>query len=230
MADLESAAAAVIAQLVAGEPLTEERREVLAWFIALQWSRSRWVLTWLRSQVRAARGESDPRFSAEYRSVGLIAVLAPLLEAWRMRGNPSAGPKEKWNAIVSEVWRMDWKLQRYAGRSLVVSDAVVALSGTVEESVPAVVQRWSMHGIEVGFGTCKRLTMPLAPNLGVLATRGVHPVRIDAQRFNRYTVYNSREWVAYAPDWPSEKPRLHRSVIENLSLQRILRPMMGDSD
>jgi Protein of unknown function (DUF4238) len=44
--DIEGAAAAVIDRLAGNRaPLTDEEREVLAWFFALQWSRHRWVLS-----------------------------------------------------------------------------------------------------------------------------------------------------------------------------------------
>ena len=52
----------------------------------------------------------------------------------------------------------------------------------------------------IGFGNCARITMPLAPNLGLVITRGQRGTRgVKAAAFNRATVYNSREFVAHHP-------------------------------
>jgi hypothetical protein len=230
MGSIESAASRVIERLATQRaPLLAEDREVLAWFFALQWTRHRWVLSSVRSRVLATTKTSDAT-SEELASVGLIAALAPLLSAWAMRDDPSARPKEKWNAISSMLGGMDWELQRYSGRALVLGDNVVCLSGVAEGETATVPALWTEHGVGVGFENCKRVTAALAPNLGVLLSRGGHVPRIDAARFNRYTIYNSREWIAAGPDWPTEKPRLYRSAIEQLGLQRMLRPALGDSD
>lgn len=61
---------------------------------------------------------------------------------------------------------------------------------------------WTRHGAGVGFGNCGRITMPLAPNLGLIIHRTNRPDlrKLDAVSFNRATIYNSREFIAHHPD------------------------------
>ena len=60
---------------------------------------------------------------------------------------------------------------------------------------------WTHHGVGLAFRNCARITMPLAPTLGVIIARNERGGRsISAADFNRATVYNSREFVAHHPD------------------------------
>lgn len=229
MGSIEGSAANAIERLQNDRrPISDDEREILAWFFALQWSRHRLVLTTLRSRAMA-HIDTDATLQ-EQRSGGLIAVLGPLLHAWEAREDRFARPKDQWNGIVSALMRMDWKVQRYSTRALVIGDNVVCLSGLADGHAALAPAAWAQHGVGVGFESCKRVTAPLAPNLGVLLTREEYASRVDAAVFNRYSIYNSREWVAVEPEWVTSKPRLFASAIEQLRLQRFLRPAMGQSD
>lgn len=92
----------------------------------------------------------------------------------------------------------------------------------------AMPEAWTRHGMGVGFGNCARITVPLAPDLGlVLTPRGQTPRRIGTAEFNRATIYNSREFVAHHPGWqPGQSSQ--RAFDEDVYTQRWILPMIWE--
>jgi hypothetical protein len=231
MSDLEGEADAVVKRLAdaRGNEIGDSDREVLAWFVALQWTRNRFVIEHLRAQLRqegpAPTTPEDERYLAK--SAGLISTLAPLLDAWARRDDELARPKERWNLIVSTLGQFSWRLVRYRRAALVISDTSVCLSGLAEGETSLLPKAWLNHGAGIGLGTCERVTVPLTPQLGLYLTRSPSPPHLRAEKFNSLTVFNSREFVAFAPAWPTLQPALHASLMRNIKLQRFLRPAFG---
>jgi len=228
MSALEGAAKLVVDRLATGrgQDLTTEEREVLAWFTALQWSRNRFIMTSMRRG--ALEGVPLDPMSNDYqfltRSLGLVSGLTPLLDAWSARNDPYARPKERWNNIVSMLSQFHWRVARFKSDSLVVSDNIVCLSGVATNQTTDVpTAAWTLHGLGVGFGTCQRVTIPLTPRLGLHLERDKAPQpSLKAEDFNRATVFNSRDFIAYSPTWAEENPRLHRLVLKQLHRQRFV--------
>lgn len=232
MSDLEGEASRAVDRLAAGRATTldEDDREVLAWFMALQWTRHRSTLGAVRAAARAASPDASGTSVDDYalRSGGLIAGPAILLHAWQMRTDPDARPKESYNGVVVNLLhRFEWRVVRYRRPVLVVSDNSVCMSGVADGETAGVPEAWTRHGAGVGTGTCRRITCPLTPRLGLLLENGRDPTHLKAEVFNRLTVHNSREFVAHHQEWPHAEPRLHQSLHDDLWLQRRLLPAFG---
>ncbi|WP_229070481.1 DUF4238 domain-containing protein [Actinoplanes sp. DH11] len=229
MSEIEGAAASVIRELVgssAREP-NAEQREVLAWLIALQWQRHRLLLDLLHQYVR--RDYSNDATTSEeelaFKSGGLRAILAQVIWPWRNRSDPHARPKDMWNSIASRLHgrSFHWKLLRPRTPSLVISDNTVCLSGVASGQVFELPPAYAQIGIGIGFDNFQRLTMPLTPRIGLIISRDSADLnRIDSRKFNRWTVGNSREFVAHHPDWDAVAPSLYGAVIGHLDEQRFL--------
>lgn len=230
MADLEGEASRVIRELESAKrEMSQEAKDILAWFISLQWTRNQFLLNTVRRQVLAEHPveKTDPMYEFVMKSMGITSGLVPLLSAWKLRNDPFSRPKERWNGVVEALYSFNWRICRFRSPSLVVSDNIVCLSGVrdgVDFDYPLV---WAKHGVGIGFGTCQRVSVPLTPQLGLLLERGVDPKHAPARIFNTWTVYNSREFVAHARVFPDEAPRLYQSVVDALETQRFVRPMLG---
>ncbi|MFF3418450.1 hypothetical protein ACFYW9_27655 [Streptomyces sp. NPDC002698] len=48
--------------------------------------------------------------------------------------------------------------------------------------------------------------------------------RLRVADFNRFTVFNSREFVAHAPEWSGTHPRLAQDLAELMMTQRMVAP------
>jgi hypothetical protein len=105
MANLEGHTKAVVEELSTTDRLrlTVDERSTLSWFIALQWHRNRFLIDFLRAKLKAEFGEPETEADRRYqeKSSGLIALMLPLLGAWKLRNDESVRPKYRWNNIVS---------------------------------------------------------------------------------------------------------------------------------
>jgi hypothetical protein len=86
---------------------------------------------------------------------------------------------------------------------------------------------WTHHGVGVAFGNCARVTVPLAPDLGLIIRRTDRPDlrTVTAAVFNRATIYNSREFVAHHPDG-LPGAALRRALLHDLWIQRQILPII----
>jgi hypothetical protein len=194
MSDIEGAAASAVEDLGSTRTgtVSTDQREVLSFLIALQWTRSRFLLTVLQRQVLGR----DTPIDESNRSLGLLNIVASVLEPWAARQRGAIDPKERYCSIESLLAGWDWRVYRPRRRQLVIADNVVSMSGVAAGTVSSMPEAWTRHGVGVGFGNCARITVPLAPNLGlVLTPRRQTPHSIGAAEFNRATIYNSREFV-----------------------------------
>jgi hypothetical protein len=229
MSGLEGAASQVIDRITpgTGTSLDDDDCDILAWFLALQWTRHRHTLAAIRRAV-APLGTTNDEDARVLRSSGLIAGAGVLLDAWVNRDDPHARPKDRYNGVVVNLLaRFQWRLVRYRRPSLVIGDTTLCMSGVADGHTSDLPPAWADHGAGVGTGTCRRVTAALTPRLGLLLEAGQEPRHMPAARFNQLTVRNSREFVAHAPDWPDGEPRLHAAVLDNLWLQRRLRSAFG---
>jgi Protein of unknown function (DUF4238) len=224
MADIEGAAAAVVVDLRAARERTvsARQREVLSFLIALQWTRSRFLLMVVR---RAVLGRDTPMDESN-RSLGLLNIVASVLEPWAARQRGAFDPKERFCSIESLLAGWDWRVYRPTGQKLVVADSVVCMWGVAVGAGSLMPEAWTRHGVGVGFGNCARITVPLAPDLGlVLTPRGQIPHRIGPAEFNRATIYNSREFVAHHPGGLTGQS-LRRAFDEDMRTQRWILPLI----
>ena len=204
MADIEGAAATAVGDLraVRTRTVSADQREVLSFLIALQWTRSRFVLMVVRRDVLGR----DTPMDESNRSLGLLNIVASVLDPWAARQRGAYDPKERFCSIESLLAGWDWRVYRPRGQPLVVADNVVSMWGVAVGAVSSMPEAWTRHGMGVGFGNCARITVPLAPDLGlVLTPRGQVPRGIGTAEFNQATIYNSREFVAHHPAmaaWP----------------------------
>ncbi|WP_081761955.1 DUF4238 domain-containing protein [Saccharomonospora piscinae] len=202
MSDIEGAAATVSESLRNSRTrnVTPENREVLGFLIALQWARSRFHLNNLVTSVMGTASPSDELA----KSIGVRQVYRSVLAPWYARKDDNSHPKESFCYIVDWLQHgpWSWRLYRPTVPKLVVSDNLVCMCGVADDATSQLPAPWTYHGVALGFGSCARITVPLAPDLGLVITRDSlsKPSPITAAAFNRATVYNSREFVAHHPE------------------------------
>jgi hypothetical protein len=149
-----------------------------------------------------------------------------VIEPWRLRNDDDAYYKDQWNHLAHTLLDSDmhWSCYRPRRGGLLVSDNPVCLSGVVGPP-PEIPPAFFDHGVGLGFQNFRRLTVPLGNRLGVIISRDPQDAdRLRVADFNRFTVFNSREFVAHAPDWPRSHPDLNREMTELLSRQRLVAP------
>lgn len=210
--------------------VTDEQKQAICWLTGLQILRNRFTLGYVAHETRMAYPAGA---SAQDVQTGLLsAALLSYLAAWSNRNDPYARPKDKWNPYAGSLLGLRWEVMRYRAPSLVLSDSFAAQSGIREDlrkNFAPVEQRWAMHGFVVPLHECARVTIALTPTTGLYLHRFNGRRRIKAEDFNRYTVYSSRDFVAHGLDWNDTNPRLYKSMIGQLGLQRMLRRAMPAS-
>ncbi|MGW1976661.1 DUF4238 domain-containing protein [Streptomyces sp. NPDC001889] len=227
MAAIEGEAATAIRSLAAGRGRTVPHyvRRPLAWLIALQLQRSRFLLHILASKIKAGNsGLSDGEIQT-----GFMAFLnASVLHPWRMRDDPDAEFDDVWNGIVALLLMggTHWSCYRPRQGGLLVGDNLVCFSGAIASTAPADTPRPFLdHGVGVGLESFRRVTVPLGDDLALIVSRDVQDAfRFDAAALNRFTVLNSREFVAHSPAWPAEHPDLASDLRTCLETQRRIAP------
>jgi hypothetical protein len=222
---IEDAAATVITRLrqSTARTLTDEEREVLGFLIALQWSRSRFLLMVMRRHVLGR----DTPIDNTNRSLGLLNIVTNALYPWEARANNVFDPKERACPIADRLYGWKWRAYRPTADKLVIADNVVSMWGVAAGETGVMPEAWARHGVGLGFGNCARITVPLAPNLGLVITRPGQDRRrnVTAAAFNQATVYNSREFVAHHPAGLTDKS-LQLALDENIQTQRWLLPVI----
>jgi hypothetical protein len=228
MSEIEGAAAEVIRALRSSttRTITEAQREVLGFLIALQWARSRFLLTTLR---RTTLGPDVPVDDTN-RSLGLLPIFHRVLHPWWARARDEFDPKERFCYVVDWLQHgpWTWRLYRPTAAKLVIADNVVCMWGVADGETCDMPTAWTHHGVGLGFRNCARITMPLAPTLGVVIARNERGGRsISAADFNRATVYNSREFVAHHPDGLADAT-LRYALHDDMRTQRWILPSSGE--
>lgn len=111
------------------------------------------------------------------------------------------------------------------GGGLIVSDNPLCMSGIVGTPTPGVPTGFFDHGVGIGFTNFRRITVPLGSSLALIISRDPDEVsRLDAAVINRFTVFNSREFVAHSPQWRRSHPRLARELPDLLERQQLVAP------
>lgn len=229
MSDLEGKTAGVIREISNSTLTSTEagQREILGFFIAMQWWRHQFLLNVIRMNVLGDNpvDPDDPAYQYATRSLGLSQVLLQVLQPWAARDDPEASYKDRWSHIPSTLAAWSWRVFRPRRDALIVSDNLVCLSGLAAGATAEVPVAWTRHGVGVGFATCRRITVPLGPKVGLVIARDSKDTNnITSQGFNRWTVYNSREFIAYTPGWQRQQPTLYEKMMKDIQTQRIVIP------
>lgn len=218
MSKVEGEASSAVSQLVAGDGLDDRGRWALAWFFALQWHRSRYLLDSVVAQVG-----TDELSRQEAQTSILQVVMVPFFSAWYQRNDNSVRYKDRWDSIVeATMGSFTWSLCRYRDDSLVLGDQTLCLWGVRRGGITTLNAAWARHGIGIGWDDVERVTVPLTPQLGVLLTRPEAPTRLTAPAFNRATIYNARRFIVHTPTWGRGRDALTRSFTDSLEVQRRL--------
>lgn len=229
MSRLEGQASVVIREIAEkrSRVLTEDQRETLAFFIALQWSRHRLLLDLIRSATLEGNPVEDgaPDFEYATKSLGLHNIIFSVLAPWEARRSGDwTSNDEVFSSIADRVLSMEWGVFHSKQDALIVSDNIVCLSGVAAGcSHEAPSDAWTDLGVGIGFANCRRITVPLTPRLAIVVAPNRDDARgLRAQQINRYTVGNSREFVAFGLDWPNKQPKRYAEVQKHLFVQRVL--------
>jgi hypothetical protein len=227
MSSIETATGKVIASLLAGNVRSPsaEAREILGFFIALQWNRSRFHIDMLERSVL----DPDAPVDELARSMGVRLIVRSVLSPWFARRNGEFDPGERFCHIPDWLQHgpWSWHLYRPTGPKLVVGDNLVCMWGVADGETSQMPEHWTHHGAGVAFGNCARVTVPLAPSLGLIIHRTNRPDlrKVTAAAFNRATIYNSREFVAHHPDGLPDTA-LRRALFDDLWTQRQILPVI----
>lgn len=221
MSRIEGEASTAVCELVDGAELDRDRQWILAWFLALQWHRSRYLLDAVAAEV----GRPDLTRQELQTSI-LRAVMLPFFSAWHNRNDMTVRYRDRWDGVVeSTMGSFVWSLCRFRDDSLVLGDQTLCLWGVRPGGTQTISEAWARHGIGIGWADVGRVTVPLAPRLGLLLTRHGAPTRSTAPAFNRATVYNARRFVAHTPTWGEGRAGLRKAFDEALETQRTLAPV-----
>lgn len=228
MGEIEGAAAEVIKTLrgTTTRTVSESQREVLGFLISLQWARSRFLLTTVRRSVTGDVPVDDGN-----RSAGLLPILMNVLGPWWARAQDEFNPTERFSYVVDwlQYGPWTWRLYRPTSAELVVADNLVCMWGVADGETSDMPTAWTHHGVALGFGNCARITMPLAPDLGLIIAREPYSNRrLSASDFNRATVFNSREFVALHPEGLADGS-LRRALDDDIQTQRWILPIIWDA-
>lgn len=226
MSGIEGDAATVVRELVQSweRAVPEHARHALAWLLALQWQRSRF----LRHAVTKRMGEPDEELSdEEVQSAWMRLISRTVIDPWYARNDEAAHYKDQWNHLVATLLTSDlhWSCYRPRGGGLLVGDNTVCLSGVVGPPPPDIPRGFFDHGVGMGFHNFRRLTVPLGSRLALIISRSPHDAsQLRVADLNRFTVYNSREFVAHAPEWGKNQPSRAHELRELLEVQRMVAP------
>lgn len=109
---------------------------------------------------------------------------------------------------------------------MLISHTVPCFSGTIGSPPPGLPPGLADHGVGVGTDQARRVTIPLGQDLAVIISRDARDAsRLRTADLNRFTVFNSREFVAHAPDWPNVHPDLAVDLRLHLRQQRLVAPL-----
>ena len=221
MAQIEGDAASAVRELDGSRDrsISLESRRALAWFLALQWQRSRFLL----HAITREAGEVSVNLSRqEIQGSFLRIVQRDVIWPWQARDDDDADPEERFNYLVEVLLGRQWSCYRPRGGGLLVGDSTICFSGYVGRKPPQVPPGFFDHGVGCGLADFRRMTVPLGTHLAVIISDDLSEVqRLDVATLNRYTVFNSREFVAHAPDWSHSASQLE--VL--LKVQRLVSPV-----
>ncbi|AKZ56672.1 hypothetical protein SAM23877_3627 [Streptomyces ambofaciens ATCC 23877] len=226
MGDIEGQAATVVKELVQRREraVPEHAREALAWLLALQWQRSRF----LRHVVSQSVGANNHGLTEKEVQSSMMRLIArSVIWPWKARNDEDAHYKDQWNPLVSVLLSRDmhWACYRPRGGGLIVSDNPLCMSGVVGTPPTGVPAGFFDHGVGIGFTNFRRITVPLGRSLALVISREANEVsRMDVAAINRFTVFNSREFVAHSRQWKQSHPKLARELPYLLKRQQLVAP------
>ncbi|MEU6639571.1 DUF4238 domain-containing protein [Streptomyces rochei] len=226
MGDIEGQAATVVKELVQRREraVPQHAREALAWLLALQWQRSRF----LRHVVSQSVGVNDYDLTEQEVQSSMMRLIAQsVIWPWQARNDEGAHYKDQWNHLVSVLLSSDmhWSCYRPRGGGLVVSDNPLCMSGIVGTPPADIPAGFFDHGVGIGFTNFRRITVPLGSSLALVISRDPNELsRLDVAAINRFTVFNSREFVAHSRQWKQAHPKLARELPDLLERQQLVAP------
>lgn len=227
MGSIETVTGKVIASLLSStvRAPSEVQREVLGFFIALQWQRSRFLIDNLERSVL----DPDAPIDELAKSMGVRRILHTVLFPWFARLDGEIDPSDTYCYVADWLQHgpWSWHLYRPVGPKLIVGDNIVCMWGVAADETSQMPTPWTHHGVGTAFGNCGRVTMPLAPDLGLIIHRTNRPDlrKLDAAGFNRATIYNSREFVAHHPNGLPDSA-LRQALLDDLWTQRQILPII----
>ncbi|MFD3381936.1 MULTISPECIES: hypothetical protein [unclassified Streptomyces] len=198
-------------------------REALAWLLALQWQRSRFLMYVIAREVDAeSQTQQALREGMQTSLLGLLDsyVISP----WTMR-HEDVRPKDQFNYLVSVLAGMHWSCYRPRAGGLLVGDNIVCFSGYAGSDPPSLPPGVYDHGVGAGIHEFRRITVPLGEGMALIICRDPDEARrLDTALLNRFTVFNSREFVAHSPGWAADHPRLAHDLSTWLDIQHMIAP------
>lgn len=169
MGKIEDEAATVVRELVKGRERTvpAHARSALAWLLALQWQRSRFLMH-VTGKASGVEGSGLSDEEVQTSMMGFISMY--VIDPWRLRHDDDAYYKDQWNHLVSTLLSSDmhWSCYRPRKGGLLVGDNPVCFSGVVGPPPEDVPPGYFDHGVGVGFQNFRRLTLPLGSTLAVI--------------------------------------------------------------
>lgn len=221
MAQIEGDAASAVRELdeSRGRSVSPQSRRALAWFLALQWQRSRFLLHAITQEAGGVGANLSPQ---EIQGSFLRMLQRDVIWPWQVRDDDGAEPKERYSYLVGLLLSRQWSCYRPRGGGLLVGDSTICFSGYAGSQPPQVPPGFFDHGVGCGLADFRRMTVPLGTHLAVIISNDPSEAqRLDVAALNKFTVFNSREFVAHAPAWSHGASQL--GVL--LKVQRLVAPV-----
>lgn len=227
MSSLEGAAATDIAKVSSSTELTIDVEDYpsLPWLASLQHNRSRALMGYLKSRLKA---ESLTGSDLELQTAILDVTARNVLGAWESSREDYARPKDQWNSMVSVLSALRWDVLRYGKPRLIVSDGFAAQYGVATEYAPAydrTEKNWAMHGLGVPQHEAASFTIPLTTQIALHVHHGDARKYLSAQQVNQRTVYAARSFVALPSDWSLPNKSIG-DIDKWIDTQRFVRSML----
>jgi hypothetical protein len=160
---------------------------------------------------------NDPRAKALKRDLLVHAVSFAAIQHTDRHSDPQARA-ERWEQYEHHLNAFYWQLITFEEPVLLIGDRLVCGHGDVASHVRSTAWDRSTYGTG-GLATWTRVTIPISPHVGLLLARDPKLVSLRPERFNQTTIRNSREFIAYSPQWRRDSPVVHAHAEADLGNQ-----------
>ncbi|MFJ4253739.1 DUF4238 domain-containing protein [Microbacterium sp. NPDC090003] len=211
MGEIESEASKAITALEQDESLDvvpPELASPIAWLASLQRARSRARLGYIAESVSGSRDDDPHKGTAFDLQSSLLRVgTVGLFNAWSLRDDETARPKDRWDFTTHALLGMRWDVMRYSDRCLAISDEFAAQYGVrVDARGDFTRDPWSSKfGLNTPLWAATGATIALTPQLALSLHHGDHRKPTAAASVNMHTIRSARSFVAFPTDYELER-------------------------
>lgn len=214
MSALEAEASIAIQEIIDSNVATVPHsvREILVRLLVLHALRHRALRDMIRDDFIEENGEILECFGRDAtREITNWVVAAQAMPAFADDIRAAGDGAARMSVYHDLFQHFDWHVIRYQRPSLIIGDKLVCASGLWQLGNDGVSYEASLEG-RAGLARSWRVTVPLSPACGLILSRNGAVTHLGAKEFNKTTVLNAREFIAYPSNWPLQEPALAKFV------------------